>query len=433
MSNGWTQANIANFLGLSHATQKFEIVAAALAVLETSPLLEDQTVFPKLPKRTPRKRDDYKCGNCGMKKRNHSCVGGEETVLWEEDSPSTKKRKKAFKPLTVLILDSYNHQVQQRLDEIKKFGESQIEIELKFGGENNAFCMNVYGSWDDKKDVYLGQLSDSYKEYVRTALNDGTFICAKLAPLQQGALDAGLPQAVWMPQLYVYRSVSWRTKRLSEADYITNPKKKEERDDDEDETISPEEQLAQLHMLIEQQHYVQQIQLLQQQLMQNHTNQLIEQQNNTQLQIEHNNQTMERNHQLMEHSPIETNTRMMETHQSHLSQVLSDRIMEESDITQRRLIVGPSQSEQIQRQLEQLVQMGSSSLQNQLQLLQNHSHISNSLLTSSVLPSTVPLQIQGTPNLSPSTVPLQIQGTPNNLVSQSTHFPQPNFMGNPYQ
>jgi len=271
--SGWTQQNIANFLGLSPAVTRLQIVADALAVLENSPLLDDHTVFPKLPKRAPRKRDDYKCGNCGMKKRNHSCVSNSEEPPALEDNlalQAFKKRKKTFKPLTVLILDSYNHQVQQYLDEIKRFGENEVNIELRIGTGNNGFCLNVFGSWDDKNGIYLGQLSDSYKDYVKLAFSDNTFLGAKLAPLQQGALDAGLSQTVWMPQLYIYRSCSWRTKRLSEAEYLGAKKKDDSKpEEEEDDYPSPEDQLAHLHMLIEQQHYVQQIQLLQQQYLNN--------------------------------------------------------------------------------------------------------------------------------------------------------------------
>lgn len=275
MNSAWTQQNIANFLGLSPAVTRIQIVADALAVLENSPLLDDQSVFPKLPKRAPRKRDDYKCGNCGMKKRNHSCVSNsEEPGPAPEDNlalQAFKKRKKTFKPLTVLILDSYNHQVQQYLDEIKRFGENEVNIELRIGTGNNGFCLNVFGSWDDKNGIYLGQLSDSYKDYVKLAFSDSTFLGAKLAPLQQGALDAGLSQTVWMPQLYIYRSCSWRTKRLSEAEYLGAKKRDDSKPDmeEEDDYPSPEDQLAHLHMLIEQQHYVQQIQLLQQQYINN--------------------------------------------------------------------------------------------------------------------------------------------------------------------
>jgi hypothetical protein len=34
----------------------------------------------------PRKRDDYKCGSCGMKKRNHQCTGS----VPESDEPPFK-------------------------------------------------------------------------------------------------------------------------------------------------------------------------------------------------------------------------------------------------------------------------------------------------------------------------------------------------------
>lgn len=60
-------------LGLSGRVLENQLVASALDALRFSPLLREG--FPVLPKRIPRKRDDYKCGHCGMKKRNHNCSG----------------------------------------------------------------------------------------------------------------------------------------------------------------------------------------------------------------------------------------------------------------------------------------------------------------------------------------------------------------------
>eukprot|EP01129_Flabellula_baltica_P017250 TRINITY_DN9503_c0_g1_i1.p1 TRINITY_DN9503_c0_g1~~TRINITY_DN9503_c0_g1_i1.p1 ORF type:complete len:349 (-),score=48.60 TRINITY_DN9503_c0_g1_i1:34-1041(-) len=68
----WSKKKLADKLELSPSTQKIQIVDFALDILKTSPLLKGK--FPNIRKKEPRKREDYKCGHCGKKKKNHTCV-----------------------------------------------------------------------------------------------------------------------------------------------------------------------------------------------------------------------------------------------------------------------------------------------------------------------------------------------------------------------
>jgi len=181
-------------------------------------------LLPKLPKRSPRKRDDYKCGNCGMKKRNHYCVG--ESVQEEsEPAPASKKRKKSFKPLTVLLIDNVSQETQQCLDQIRQFGESNIEVRVRYVTNGGIFSIFAEATWENYKDVYIGKLSDFYKEYVKASIDDGTLAHIELTPIEE-VISPELNQSVLMAQLTLYRSTSWRTKRLSEVEWRNTSKKK---------------------------------------------------------------------------------------------------------------------------------------------------------------------------------------------------------------
>lgn len=84
-----------------------------------------------------------------------------------------KKRKKAcFKPLTVLLLDSYGPVVQGHLQRIKALGEDKVPIELKIAtaaseaGEQIAIFVEAKGLGANQENVYIGQISETFKDLV---------------------------------------------------------------------------------------------------------------------------------------------------------------------------------------------------------------------------------------------------------------------------
>jgi len=68
-------------------------------------------------------------------------------------------------------------------------------------------------------------LSDFYKEYVKASIDDGTLVHIELTPIEE-VISPELNQSVLMAQLTLYRSTSWRTKRLSEVEWRNTSKKK---------------------------------------------------------------------------------------------------------------------------------------------------------------------------------------------------------------
>jgi len=64
----WTKQKLAERLEMSPNLLQIGIVDKALEILQSSPLLKSGP-FPRIPKRNPRKRDDYKCTICGKKKK----------------------------------------------------------------------------------------------------------------------------------------------------------------------------------------------------------------------------------------------------------------------------------------------------------------------------------------------------------------------------
>jgi len=248
MAQNWNRAKIASRLGLSTRIQQIDVIDTALAALESSPLLREGLI-PKLPKRSPRKREDYKCGHCGMKKRSHYCVGG-ETVQEEVEATPAKKRKH-YKPLTVLLMDTQAQQTQQHLFEIKRIGESNIEVKVRYVTNDGIFNIYAEANWGSNKDIYIGQLSDFYKEYVKASIDDGTLKSVELTPIAE-AFSPELNHTLLVAQLTLYRSTSWRTKRLSEVEWRTTSKKKKFKNDgsqspslSESEPSSPQQHMPQ--------------------------------------------------------------------------------------------------------------------------------------------------------------------------------------------
>eukprot|EP01126_Amoeba_proteus_P001957 TRINITY_DN10609_c0_g1_i1.p1 TRINITY_DN10609_c0_g1~~TRINITY_DN10609_c0_g1_i1.p1 ORF type:complete len:210 (+),score=61.06 TRINITY_DN10609_c0_g1_i1:399-1028(+) len=160
-----------------------------------------------------------------MKKRSHTCIGGAEEKM-EEESPF-KKRKKIFKPLTVMILDCYGPSQQHYLELIKRKGESNVDVELKFAHfQDTVTTQTKYAIFVEAvkigtsgENIYIGQLSEGYKELVKSAIEDRSFVKAELAELKK-AIHPDTQQPCWFPQLNIFRDSSWRTKRLCEVEYM---------------------------------------------------------------------------------------------------------------------------------------------------------------------------------------------------------------------
>jgi len=248
--NAWTKKSLAERLELPQNLQQVDIIDKALEVLKSSPLLKG--AFPRLPKRSPRKREDYKCGICGKKKRNHVCSstdsqGGNTRTTFnrEEDDenrddedddynddddnnreegdlashPPTKKRKKTFKPLIVMMHENQNPQVQNFLFQVKIVGEKNVEPKLSIAAGDNDY--NIFGHIvipHITSIMCVGKISDSYKEVVRKSMEDQSLIKIELHPLQQIPSNTNIP--IFLVQFVLHRNSSWRTKKLVELESI---------------------------------------------------------------------------------------------------------------------------------------------------------------------------------------------------------------------
>jgi len=235
----WTKQKLAERLEMSPNLLQIGIVDKALEILQNSPLLKTGP-FPRIPKRNPRKRDDYKCGTCGKKKRNHVCHNGgngendeggyiqdvpmkkedneEDNYVNEEDeeeegdyAPPSKKRKKVFKPLVVVMHFGESPALAQLLDQVSAFGEKNVEARLNPQYENE---FEIYGEIIINGTVYVvGKISDGYKEIVKKSIEDGSLVKVELAQLQKIYNNQHI---YWLVQFVLHRNSSWRTKKLNE-------------------------------------------------------------------------------------------------------------------------------------------------------------------------------------------------------------------------
>jgi len=174
----WTKQKLAERLEMSPNLLHIGLVDKALEILQNSPLLKTGP-FPRIPKRNPRKRDDYKCGICGKKKRNHVCHnnGGndnmnngfdmqddnikkeendDEPFVNDEDDedeemgefgPPLKKRKKVFKPMIVMMHNTENENmaINALLTQIQTFGEKTVEARLNTHINEESGEYEIYG------------------------------------------------------------------------------------------------------------------------------------------------------------------------------------------------------------------------------------------------------------------------------------------------
>jgi len=257
----WTKQKLAERLEISPNLLQIGIVDKALEILQNSPLLKGGP-FPRIPKRNPRKRDDYKCGICGKKKRNHICHNGSigpdhddnvgsygmgDSIGIKKESlnddldefndddddddmggdlnnsgnnnnyaPPSKKRKKVFKPLVLVMHDGNdNPAIAQILEQVSLFGEKNVESRLTtvLTGENINTDFEIIGEIIINGNVVnVGKISDYYKEMVKKSMDDHTLVKVELAPLQK------MYNTYWLVQFILHRNSSWRTKKLNEYD-----------------------------------------------------------------------------------------------------------------------------------------------------------------------------------------------------------------------
>jgi len=233
----WTKQKLAERLEISSTLQQIGIISQALDVIRTSPLLRGS--FPRIPKRNPRKRDDYKCGTCGKKKRNHICHTGtivnndyvegndgmtnsDEDCNDDDTSPPLKKRKKIFKPL-VVIMHHENPAIQQYLEQVKNIGEKNVEVNLSFfHNSQDEKDYNIFGEIllpGTTNYLPVGKVSEYYKEIVKKSLEDSSLTKIELAPIQKIGINVTSgqqPVYLWLVQFILHRNASWRTKKLNE-------------------------------------------------------------------------------------------------------------------------------------------------------------------------------------------------------------------------
>jgi len=186
----------------------------------------------------------------GKKKRNHICnstdnqSGTRQNFAREDDDenrddedddyndddenpdsdlssmPPTKKRKKTFKPLVVVMHDNQNPTVQSFLYQVKMLGEKLVEPKLSIAanGENDY---NIFGHIvipQIPSIMCVGKISDAYKEVVRKSMEDTSLVKIELLPLQQISQNSPIP--IWLVQFVLHRNSSWRTKKLVELESI---------------------------------------------------------------------------------------------------------------------------------------------------------------------------------------------------------------------
>jgi len=237
----WTKQKLAERLEMSPNLLQIGLVDKALEILQNSPLLKTGP-FPRIPKRNPRKRDDYKCGTCGKKKRNHVCHNGgnendegnyivqdlgpmkkeedpeDENFVNDEDedddggeyAPPSKKRKKVFKPLVVVMhSNSDNPTISSILDQVSLFGEKNVEARLTPQFDGNDF--EIYGEIIINGNAFMvGKISDCYKDIVKKSIDDNSLVKVELAALQKVFNNQNI---FWLVQFTLHRNSSWRTKK----------------------------------------------------------------------------------------------------------------------------------------------------------------------------------------------------------------------------
>jgi hypothetical protein len=123
---------LAEALNIRNDTAKQQpIVNNALEVLKTSPVLNELPEILKQHK--PRKRRDYRCGKCGMVKKNHVCpkMQNLNAVGSSQGSTSTRtEKRKSYKPLKLVLVENGQPETQQFLMEMQQLAPQNIGIQL---------------------------------------------------------------------------------------------------------------------------------------------------------------------------------------------------------------------------------------------------------------------------------------------------------------
>jgi len=158
----------------------------------------------------------------GIKKEMDSLVDGDFTNEDDDEedggdmgfAPPSKKRKKVFKPLILMMHDGHdNPTLQQILEQVSIFGEKNVEARLTpvYTGENMDTDFDIFGGVIINGNIVnVGKISDYYKEMVKKSMDDQTLVKIELAPLTK------MYNTFWLVQFLLQRNSSWRTKKLNE-------------------------------------------------------------------------------------------------------------------------------------------------------------------------------------------------------------------------
>jgi hypothetical protein len=168
-NNVWDKERLAKAL-LIDSDSKSSLVSNALEALKTSPVLEELPSIIKHHK--PRKRRDYRCGKCGMVKKNHNC----NKVPQYQHHHSKSEKRKSYKPLKLVLVENDQPETRQHLMEIKQIGETNVQIQL-FVVKKRApddFDIVVQAVYGTRPPVYIGKVSWYYKPIVRAAIEDNS-------------------------------------------------------------------------------------------------------------------------------------------------------------------------------------------------------------------------------------------------------------------
>jgi hypothetical protein len=128
---------LAEALNIRNDTAKQQpIVNNALEALKTSPVLNELPEILKQHK--PRKRRDYRCGKCGMVKKNHICPkmqnmnasSTQGSCSFSGSILGRSEKRKTYKPLKLVLVENDQPETRQYLMELQQIGVEKIGIQL---------------------------------------------------------------------------------------------------------------------------------------------------------------------------------------------------------------------------------------------------------------------------------------------------------------
>jgi hypothetical protein len=191
---------LAEALNIRNNTAKQQpIVSSALEILKTSPVLNELPEILKQHK--PRKRRDYRCGKCGMVKKNHTCPKLQNmnfthgSCSFAGSSSGRSEKRKSYKPLKLVLVENDQPETRQYLMELQLIGVEKIGIQLfvitKKAAEQEDFDIVVQAVYGNRAPTYIGKVSWYYKGIVRTAIEDNSITKVELLKIYED-------ESLWM-------------------------------------------------------------------------------------------------------------------------------------------------------------------------------------------------------------------------------------------